>query len=411
MKSERETLEKLEKMSTVQMSSQKQQEIWDNIEKEIDTMKPVRAKRHASVWGTSAAAVAAVAVLAGGIYTFTNHGGTSTQTHPGTTTATNRAGQTTQTSTVSIPAIKSMTVQDGSRAAKIWSPINLQQSKTTVTSLLNGATQTTVHMPKQSAGQFNANVAPSTLQIVGANGQQLSIYPAYYIAKGKIDQNGNQTYTTKYIQDTLAVRQNGHVTYVTDGKLYNWLMNAQWKTEFQLGGTQTNQQSDANTAQKSGTKAATQQDYQTLSVVTYSSTEMQKLRDISQQAGVKVYVPHKMGGPSGYYKPAAPQTADHVALLSFEDMSLYEASSWKSLIGSSYFTSSNQTPVVSQGGSYTLSGGEQGQWYTIHYSDGARTDLFVVKQGNTLIGIEPNSAKYTIPSLVQAVAETLQPIS
>ena len=74
MKSERETLEKLEKMSNVNMSSQKQQEIWDNIEKEIDDMKPVRVKRYSSVWGTGAAAVAAVAVLAGGIYTFTNHG-------------------------------------------------------------------------------------------------------------------------------------------------------------------------------------------------------------------------------------------------------------------------------------------------------------------------------------------------
>lgn len=310
---------------------------------------------------------------------------------------------------LSIPKIKLLTIQDDSKAAKIWTPINLQQSKSIIISLLTGATPSIVHMQNLPVVQFNANVAPSMLRIIGTNGQKLSIYPAYYIAKGGVRQNGNLMYTAKYIQDTIAVRQSGHVIYLKDGKMYNWLKNDRWKANFELSGTDNQQ--IGNSSQISGTQTATEQYDQILSAVTYSNIEMKKLNDLSQKEGVTVYIPRKMGGPSGFYKPSAPQAADHVVFLSFEDMSFYEASTWSGLIGSSYFTSSNQKPVVQQGGSYTLNHGGHGQWYTIAYSDGARCNLFVVKQGNTLIGIVPNPAKYTIPSLVQAVSQTLQPIS
>lgn len=155
-------------------------------------------------------------------------------------------------------------------------------------------------------------------------------------------------------------------------------------------------------------KTATQQDYQTLNTVKYSASETEKIDALSKQREVKVYIPTKMGGPSGWYVPGTPNGSNHVVVVPFEDMSFYEASSWTNLIG--YFSSSNHKPAIDKGGSYTLTGEEHGQWYTFKYSDGARCDLFALQEGNTWIGIEPNPAKYTIPAHVQAVAETLQPV-
>ncbi|WDL98878.1 hypothetical protein [Alicyclobacillus sp. ALC3] len=158
----------------------------------------------------------------------------------------------------------------------------------------------------------------------------------------------------------------------------------------------------------SGSKTATTQDYQTLNTVKYSTSETSKIDALSKQQGVKVYIPSKMGGPSGWYVPGTPNGSNHVVVVPFEDMSFYEASSWTNLIG--YFSSANEKPAIDKGGSYTLIGGAHGQWYTFKYTDGARFDLFALQEGNTWIGIEPNPAKYTISELVQAVAETLQPV-
>lgn len=89
MKSERETLERLSAVSGVKMSAQKQQEIWDTIEKKMAYLKPVsNRKRRLNVLGTSLAAVIAVAIIAGGFYTFSNHVATGTN-NLGSTTASN----------------------------------------------------------------------------------------------------------------------------------------------------------------------------------------------------------------------------------------------------------------------------------------------------------------------------------
>ncbi|MCI0184914.1 hypothetical protein [Sulfoacidibacillus ferrooxidans] len=182
-------------------------------------------------------------------------------------------------------------------------------------------------------------------------------------------------------------------------------MFAQW------GGTTWDLSPQDTVGQRSGSKSGTEEDYKTLNVVEYSSSEIIKLQNIAHQQSIKAYIPSKMGGPSGWYVPGAPAGADHAETIPFEDMSFYEASSWNGLIQSSYFTSTKSKLTIDRGGSYTLSGGQQGQWYTLKYSDGAREDLFVLREGNTWVGIVPNAAKSTIPELVQAVAETLQPMS
>lgn len=172
----------------------------------------------------------------------------------------------------------------------------------------------------------------------------------------------------------------------------------------------TNTSQNQDSGQKSGTQSATAGYYKGLKKVTYSSTEVQKIKQTSQQQGITASVPDKMGGPSGYYVPGRVQKgSNHSMSLNFEDMTFYEAPSWQAIKHS--LTPQSGSISILNGGSYTLSGKEQGQWYTLKYSDGARSDIFVVQEGNTWVGIVPNPAKYTIPSLVQAVAETLKPIS
>lgn len=178
----------------------------------------------------------------------------------------------------------------------------------------------------------------------------------------------------------------------------------------------TNDTNTANTSQnqdsgqKSGTQSGTASYYKWLQKVTYSSTKVREIKQTSQQQGITAYVPDKMGGPSGYYVPGEVQKGSNYSMsLNFEDMTFYEAPSWQAIKQS--LTPQSGSISILDGGSYTLSGKKQGQWYTLQYSDGARSDIFVVHEGNTWVGIVPNPAKYTIPSLVQAVAETLKSIS
>ncbi|MCF8564561.1 hypothetical protein LLE49_07360 [Alicyclobacillus tolerans] len=137
-------------------------------------------------------------------------------------------------SAFSIPSIKSLTIQADTAAGTVWSPITQQSTNSKVYSLLkDGSVTTTVQIPKQPVGlRFNANISPSRLSIVTTTGGQISIYPAFYIAKGNVDQNGNQLYTTKFVQNVVEVNQNGEVTYLSDKPLYTWLKNNQWRANF-----------------------------------------------------------------------------------------------------------------------------------------------------------------------------------
>jgi len=139
----------------------------------------------------------------------------------------------TETATFTIPSLKSLNILSDTEASTGWSPMNLQQAKSKIESLLQSGVITNVKMPKEPTGlQFNGNIGPSRLNIVTTTGSQVSIFPAYYLAKGKVDQNGNQLYTTKFVQNVLEVVQNGKVTYLFDNPLYTWLKTDQWKEGF-----------------------------------------------------------------------------------------------------------------------------------------------------------------------------------
>lgn len=242
MKSERETLEKLEEMSHVQMSSHKQQEVWDDIVKEIDDMKPERIKRHSGVWGTSAAAAAAVAVLAGGFYAFTNHGGTTTKIYPGSTTATN--GTSTASNSLVFPTqseIQSVVIWGGAGPTEDWNAQNPHAVETKVLGWLKSSTLYNGNIPKAQTSE-NGVTTPyrgSAQLILKLANRTINITPTYYEPTG---QNGQVQ--VRYINNVVTYSDSVHngskPIYLHSPTLFTWLKENQWKTEFASPTTTTN---------------------------------------------------------------------------------------------------------------------------------------------------------------------------
>jgi len=229
MKSEPETIEKLAAISNVEMSSQKQQEIWENIEKEIEHMHPVRTKHRSSVWGTSAATVAAVALVAGGFYAYSNHGTSTSHNLPGNTAASNNANPTSNpTGFPSLDAIQSISVSSDTAAQTIWGTQDPKSVEKQILAWLKSSTPFTGTIPSsQEQGVTNAYSGPSKLHMETTGHQRIVIYPVFYRAKapGGLFQN-------KYVQNVVAYDDGTHVRYLTCPELYTWLKNDQWKTEF-----------------------------------------------------------------------------------------------------------------------------------------------------------------------------------
>ncbi len=143
---------------------------------------------------------------------------------------------------IKLSNIKNLTINNNGAAAIFWYPDDLKTTKTKVVSLLKGATKTTVHLPKEPNVIFHAYIGPVKMHITTNNGDNISIYPASYLAKWKKDQNGNQSYHMKYIANTIAFKENGKVTYYKDAKLYTWLKNKEWQGTFsdQMNSSKTN---------------------------------------------------------------------------------------------------------------------------------------------------------------------------
>lgn len=229
MKSEQETVKKLSVMSSVSMSPHKQQEVWDNIEKEIEHMQPVRTKRRSSVWGAGAAAVGAVALVVGGFYAYTNHGTSTIHNLPGTTTASNNTNPTVKsTEFPTLDAIQSISVSSDTAAQTIWITQNPKSVEKQVLAWLNNSPPFTGTIPSsQEQGLTNAYSGPAKLHMGTTGEQHIAIYPVFYRTKAS-----NGMYQTKYVQNVVAYDDGTHVVYLSCPKLYTWLKNDQWKTEF-----------------------------------------------------------------------------------------------------------------------------------------------------------------------------------
>jgi hypothetical protein len=240
MESERKTLEKLSAVSDVKMSSHKQQEIWDTIEREIDQMEPVRAKRRSNLWGTGAAAVAAVAIVAGGFYAFSHHG-LMQSNKPGVTTASH---DTTPNPAVKFPtasSIQSISIFAGStmNSSTTQDPKSVS---TQVINWLNNSTLYTGSIPKSTNSIVpKSYTGPAQLKMKTANGD-VTVYPVYYLVQ--INNNGVET---RYLQDVVEYQMGNQTVYLKSPQLFNWLKNSQWKSEFtaSLNSTMNSQPSKA----------------------------------------------------------------------------------------------------------------------------------------------------------------------
>lgn len=209
MESEHNTLEKLSAVSDVKMSSHKQQEIWDDIEKEIDQMKPVRTKhRRSSLWGTGAAAVAAVALVAGGFYALANHSPNPAAHHNVTT-----ASQPTfiAPSASSLASIKITSYGSNAGTWVTYDPKSVAQQ---VVGWLSTATPV-----KTNNLQSNTAANSLEMEMTTTDKSEITIFPAY-TAQGTP------------VKDVVAYKTNKAIVYVSCPQLYSFLVKAQYPTEF-----------------------------------------------------------------------------------------------------------------------------------------------------------------------------------
>lgn len=116
MKSELEILEKLSVASNVRMSTHKQQEIWSSIELQMEQASPLKSsKRRTTIIGTSAAAVAAVAILSGTLITVSHRGSPTSPSGQSLANQNNMGKSTTQGHKITVDDIKKYYAQKNLR--------------------------------------------------------------------------------------------------------------------------------------------------------------------------------------------------------------------------------------------------------------------------------------------------------
>jgi len=211
MESERKALEKLSSVADVKMSSQKQQEIWDTIEKGIDQMKPVRTKhRRSSLWGAGAAAVAAVAIVAGGFYAaFSNHSANVTRSYNSVTTASQPKFTAPSASSIQSVKIKTLGLN-----AKTWVTYDPKSVAQQVRGWLNAAKPV-----EPNNFQSSAETNSLEMDMTTTDKSQITIFPAY-------------TVQGTPVQNVVAYKTNNAIFYVSSPQLYNFLVKTQYPTEF-----------------------------------------------------------------------------------------------------------------------------------------------------------------------------------
>jgi hypothetical protein len=117
---------------------------------------------------------------------------------------------------------------DDSPASSIWVPRNQKITLSEITSWLHDATIYKGKIPNsQNVALFKANVGPSILYISFYDKDNITIQPAFYLGS-------NNAHDIEYITDVLQLNNHGQKNYIKSQKLFNWLKNNKWKTEFQM---------------------------------------------------------------------------------------------------------------------------------------------------------------------------------
>ncbi|MDP4181338.1 MAG: hypothetical protein Q8942_09625 [Bacillota bacterium] len=126
--------------------------------------------------------------------------------------------------------LKSINIADASHAANVWVPESSDEQKNIASKLvtyLDHASIYTSEIPKSNELiTFGGNIGPSQLIVLNTNKSSIGICPAYYII------TKNNSYSVKYIDGVVDVTNGNKHVYVKTDKLYNWLKNDEWKTDY-----------------------------------------------------------------------------------------------------------------------------------------------------------------------------------
>ena len=140
-------------------------------------------------------------------------------------------GDTGVISTMKLKSIKRhgvVSVEGNSPAALVWVPKIQKNTLNEIMFWLNEATIYKGKIPKsQNVALFKANVGPSILHIYFSEKDNISIQPAFYLGS-------NNALDIQYIIDVLQLNNDGQKSYIKSEKLFHWLKDDKWKTEFEM---------------------------------------------------------------------------------------------------------------------------------------------------------------------------------
>lgn len=131
----------------------------------------------------------------------------------------------------SISNIKTIHVVDDSAAAILWVPKSPHSTLSKIAFWLKQAKGYNGVIPSSQTSPdaiFNANIAPSALNINTYDRHTITIQPVWYLIS-----NGTG-YTSHYLSGVLKVVDNKQEDYIQSSQLYDWLKNDKWKAEFEI---------------------------------------------------------------------------------------------------------------------------------------------------------------------------------
>jgi hypothetical protein len=219
MRAEREFFDVLSSASKFKMDPQKQQDLWKNIEQKMQMIpsKP-RISFRPTLLPATAAAVVIFAVL--GIYVMTAK-------HPDPSAAS--YARIPQGAYQPPTSVEGITIMSDSAIGLEYFPTNPAKVTSQVLSWLQKAKPTTILMPiLKRTIVTNAYTGPSTLHFTDEHGHRISVYPAF-----TMDNPDNVHIETKYFPNVIAYTGGNNTVYLESPPLYAWLMQDQWKAEFQ----------------------------------------------------------------------------------------------------------------------------------------------------------------------------------
>jgi hypothetical protein len=120
-----------------------------------------------------------------------------------------------------------VSLSDDSLDSGLWLPKTQKTTLSKVTSWLQKSKLYKGKIPKSKSATFAANIFPSTLYITISGNHKITIQPESYLVS-----NDNIHYSVCHLTDVLLLNNDNHIIYIQSSKLYDWLINNKWKTEF-----------------------------------------------------------------------------------------------------------------------------------------------------------------------------------